>query len=569
MKKLPVGIDNFEKLRREDFYYVDKTGLIKDLLEHWGEVNLFTRPRRFGKSLNMNMMKSFFEYGCDSTLFNGLEIAEERELCRRFMGKVPVIAVTLKDTEARDYEGAKAALCSVIGNEALRFQFLMESSLLTEDEKKQYAQLIKIDPEGRQGFIMSEEVLKSSIWVLSRLLCKHYGQKVILLIDEYDVPLDKSHQAGYYDEMVGLIRNLFSRALKTNEGLLFAVLTGCLQIAKESIFTGLNNFKVFSVANARFHEYFGFTDQEVKTILGFYGAEDAYWEVKEWYDGYRIGDTDVYCPWDVINYVDLLMTEPDTEPQAFWMNTSSNDIIRKFLQMAGQSTRREIERLICGGSIGKRIKQELTYRDLYKSIDHVWSVLFTTGYLTKRGKVKEGIYQLVIPNQEIRKIFIEQIQEWFQEETQKDKIKLDAFCEAFVKEDTETIEKQFNAYLKKTISIRDTAVQKEKKENFYHGILLGLLSHRGDWDISSNTESGIGYSDILVETGGEKEIGIVIEIKYPDGGNLETGCIEALKQIEEKEYSTKLIEDGMETIIKYGIACWKKKCKVIKAIENL
>ena len=562
MKKLPVGIDNFEKLRTENFYYVDKTGLITELLNHWGEVNLFTRPRRFGKTLNMNMLKAFFEYGCDSTLFDGLEIAKESELCQKFMGKFPVIAVTLKDTEARDYEGAKDALCSVVGNEALRFSFLMESSRLTEEEKKQYAQLIKIDPKGQQGFIMSEEVLRSSLWILSRLLCKHYGQKVILLIDEYDVPLDKSDQGGYYDEMVSLIRNMFSRALKGNESLKFAILTGCLRIAKESIFTGLNNFKVFSVTNVRFHEYFGFTDQEVRAILKFYGVEDAYRKVKEWYDGYSIGNADVYCPWDVINYVDLLMSEPDAEPQAFWMNTSGNEIIRKFLQMAGQNTRREIEQLICGESIGKKIRQELTYRDLYRSVDHVWSILFTAGYLTKRGKAKEGIYQLVIPNQEIRKIFIEQIQDWFHDETRKDKMKLDAFCDAFVKADPDTIEKQFNIYLKKTISIRDTAVQKEKKENFYHGILLGLLSYRGEWEISSNAESGIGYSDILVEAGGEKETGIVIEIKYSDNGDLEAGCEEALRQIEKKEYSAKLIEDGMDTVIKYGIACCKKKCKV-------
>lgn len=560
MKKLPVGIENFEEIRTEGFYYVDKTGLIKDLLCNWGKVNLFTRPRRFGKSLNMSMMQYFFQYGCDSSLFEGLEITKEAELCQQYMGNFPVISITLKDIEAREFEGAKAALCSVVGSEALRFSFLMKSDCLTEAEKMQYAQLIQVDPGGQQSFLMSEEVLKNSFLILSRLLCKHYGQKVILLIDEYDVPLDKAHRGAYYDEMIDLIRNLLSRVLKSNPCIQFAVLTGCLQIAKESIFTGLNNLKIFSVVNVRFDEYFGFSDREVRAMLAYYGLENAYQDIKEWYDGYSIGSADIYCPWDVINYIDLLDSEPDARPQAFWINTSGNDIIRRFLEMAGQNTRREIERLINGESIGKRVEQELTYRDLYKSIENLWSVLFTTGYLTKRGKADGDVYQLAVPNQEIRKIFIEQIQEWFREEVRKDQAKLDVFCEAFVKADAKSIEKQFNAYLKKTISIRDTAVKKGKKENFYHGILLGLLSHREDWGIHSNAESGIGYSDILVEA--EDEIGIVIEVKYAEDGDLAAGCMEALKQIEEKEYETKLLGNGMETIVRCGIACWKKKCKV-------
>lgn len=558
--KLPVGIENFEKIRTRGFYYVDKTGLIREILYNWGEVNLFIRPRRFGKSLNMSILKTFFEYGHDKTLFDGLEISGEKELCRKYMGNFPVIAITMKDIESGDYEGARAAMCSVIGNEALRFQFLMESERLTEKEKVQYSQLIKIDSENLQGFVMSEEVLKDSLFILSKLLCKHYGQKVILLIDEYDVPLDKAHQAGYYDEMVSLIRNLFSRALKSNECLEFAVLTGCLRIAKESIFTGLNNFKVYSLLNVRFHEYFGFTDEEVKEMLKYYGLENAYLAIKQWYDGYHIGNADIYCPWDVINYVDLLRAEPDAVPKAFWSNTSGNEIIRKFLKMAKQSTRREIECLIAGESISKKMKEELTYRDLYKSIDNVWSVLFTTGYLTKRGEAEGNVHELAIPNREIREIFEEQIQEWFQEEMQKDQIKLDAFCKAFALGEAEAIETQFTAYLKKTISVRDTAVQKDKKENFYHGILLGLLSFREDWDVSSNAESGTGYSDILVET--EDGIGIVIEVKYAETGNLEAGCRDALKQIEEKDYEARLVEDGIETIRKYGIACWKKKCRV-------
>ena len=565
IKKLPVGIDNFEKLRTKDFYYIDKTGLIKELLYNWGEVSLFTRPRRFGKSLNMNMLKTFFEYGCNSALFGGLVIAKEEELCREYMGNFPVISITLKDIDAREYESAKSAVCSVIGTEALRFQFLADSIRLTDREKMLYDQLIRIDADGPQSFEMSEEVLKGSLLTLSQLLYKHYGQKTVLLIDEYDVPLDRAHRAGYYDEMVLLLRGLFGRVLKSNNFLQFAVLTGCLRIAKESIFTGLNNFKVYSVSDVRFDEYFGFSDDEVKEMLEYYNLTDAYPVINEWYDGYHIGNADIYCPWDVINYVDLLRADPEAEPKAYWINTSGNDIIRKFLQMAKLSTRREIEQLIAGESIAKKVKEDLTYRELYQNIENVWSVLFTTGYLTKRGKTEEGICQLAIPNKEIRQIFVEQIREWFQEETRKDSVELDTFCEAFAKKDAKTAERLFNAYLKKTISIRDTAVKNEKKENFYHGILLGLLSHCEDWIVSSNAESGNGYSDILIET--VDGLGIVIEIKYANDGNLEAGCQKALKQIKDREYTTKLSEDGLETILQYGIACWKKKCKV-KLVED-
>ncbi len=562
IKKLPVGIENFRKIRTDSFYYVDKTRLIRDLLCHWCEVNLFTRPRRFGKSLNMDMLKTFFEYGCDSRLFDGLEISTEKELCRKYMGQFPVISLSLKDIDAPDYKSAKASLCTSIGNEALRFHFLSDSCQITDTEKAQYEQLIKADPENQQKFSMSDETLKDSLFTLSYLLNKHYGQKVILLIDEYDVPLDKAHRAGCYEEMAHLIRSLFSRVLKGNACLQFAVLSGCLRIAKESIFTGLNNFKTYSITNVRFDEYFGFTDKEVQDMLEFYGFRQAYSSVKMWYDGYRIGNTDVYCPWDVINYVDLLLSEPQAEPQAFWLNTSSNDIIRTFLQMSKQSTRREIEQLIDEKSIPKHIRQELTYRDLYENTDNLWSVLFTTGYLTSHGNTDDGCLKLAIPNLEIRKIFIEHIQEWFQSEARKNTIKLNAFCEAFSKADALTVEAQLNTYLKKTISIRDTAVRKEKKENFYHGILLGLLAYRDDWDISSNTESGTGFCDILIETE-NNGIGIVIEIKYVETENLETGCIEAMKQIDDKSYDSALIEDEMTTIIKYGIACRQKKCKVI------
>lgn len=561
MKKLPIGIENFAEIRTEGFYYVDKTPLIWELLNNWGKVNLFTRPRRFGKSLNMNMLKYFFELGTNNALFQGLAISREKELCKKYMGQFPVISLTLKGVNSRTFEDAKAMLRSIIGREALRFSFLHDSDRLTAEEKKQYEQLIKIDSTNQQGFLMPNEVLENSLLILSGLLHKHYGQKMILLIDEYDVPLDKAEQAGYYDEMVNLMRNLLGQVLKTNDSLYFAVLTGCLRIAKESIFTGLNNFNVMSITDVPYDEYFGFSDQEVCELLEYYGISEKYNQIKEWYDGYRFGNTDIYCPWDVVNYVKLVQFEPDAVPRAFWMNTSGNDIIHRFLQKANMTTRREIERLISGEYVVKRIYQELTYRELYKTIDHLWSVLFTTGYLTQRGKVDEETYLLSIPNLEIRKIFIEQIRDWIQEVVRKDMPALDMFCEAFARGDAETIEQQFNTFLHKTISIRDTSVRKDKKENFYHGILLGLLSHREDWIIESNAESGDGYSDILVEIE-EKNIGIIIEVKYPDNGNLETGCKNALAQIQKNNYQERLVEDGMEIILHYGIACWKKKCKV-------
>lgn len=559
--KLPIGIEDFEEIRTEGFYYVDKTGLIKELLESGGKVNLFTRPRRFGKSLNMNMLKYFFEYGCDASLFDGLAIQEEQSLCDAYMGKYPVISISLKDVSAETFDDACSMLRSVIGNEAMRFLFLKHSEQLTPEEKSRYGQLIAIDPTARQGFAMSQEIMMDSLWTLVNLLRKHYRQKAIVLIDEYDVPLDKAQHSGYYDEMVGLIRTLFSRVLKSNPNLHLAVLTGCLRIAKESIFTGLNNLRVLSITDVEYDEYFGFTDAEVRDMLHYYLLDDKYELIKTWYDGYRFGNTDVYCPWDVINYCAKLRADTDVAPRAFWVNTSGNDIIRTFLHKAGPAARRELETLINGGSVSKKIRLELTYRDIYQNMDNLWSVLFTTGYLTQCNSTDGRTFQLVIPNLEIREIFTEQFYEWFQEEARRDTPKLDAFCAAFPLADAETIETLFTAYLRKTISIRDTSVGKDKKENFYHGILLGLLSHREDWIVSSNAESGTGFSDILIEIE-DSSVGIVIEIKYPDNGNLEAGCQDALSQIEEKDYTERLLQNGMETIIKYGIACYKKSCKV-------
>ncbi len=559
--KLPIGVENFEKLRTEGFYYVDKTEMIIELLHNWGDVNLFTRPRRFGKSLNMSMLKYFFSYGCDPGLFEGLAIAEEKELCDKYMGKFPVISVTLKGVESKNFAGAVAHLCAVIGQEALRFRFLMESTALSDEDKKLYAQLIRVDPDGPQIFTISENALEYSLKTLSSLLYKHYGQKVVLLIDEYDVPLDKAQQYGYYDEMVDLIRGLFGQALKTNENLFIAVLTGCLRIARESIFTGLNNFRVLSVTDTRFDESFGFTDREVSDMLKYYGLEDKHGLIREWYDGYRFGNADVYCPWDVINYVAQLLDNPDARPDAFWINSSGNAILRVLMQKASEQTMDDLDQLVNGLSVIKEIKQELTYRELYDSIENLWSVLFTTGYLTKRREVDFHTYELVIPNQEIRLIFTKQILSWFQEEARKDAPTLDAFCEAFCAGEPEKIGRMFTEYLQSTISIRDTAIRKDKKENFYHGILLGLLSHRNDWVLASNAVSGEGYSDILIKMR-RASTGIVIELKYSESRNMEAACQKALRQIEDKNYAGQLEDDGINTILKYGIACHKRMCMV-------
>lgn len=562
MVKLPIGIENFEKIRKGGFYYVDKTGLIKDILENLSEVTLYTRPRRFGKSLNMSMLKYFFEYDCDASLFQGLEIAAETHLCAEHMGNYPVISISLKDVNGTDFQSARGMLCSIIRREALRFQFLLDSEALSVQEKAFYEQLITIDSTHRQGFFMPQEVLTSSLLTLCGLLQKHYGQKTILLIDEYDVPLDKALQYGYYDEMVVLIRNLFSQALKGNDHLAFAVLTGCLRVSRESIFTGLNNLKVLSITDIPSDGRFGFTHKEVQDMAEYYKCEAKLDMLREWYDGYRFGNTEVYCPWDVLNYIDLLRLDPDAFPKPFWINTSGNDIIRSFIHIAKAGTRKELEQLINGETISKKINQEMTYRDLYTSADNLWSILFTTGYLTQRDSQDNETYHLAIPNLEIRKIFMDQLLDWFQQEARRDTPRLDAFCAAFANGDAEAVENQFNSYLARTISIRDTTVRKDKKENFYHGILLGLLSHREDWYIRSNVESGDGFSDILVEIE-ENGIGIVIEVKYPDSENLEKGCDEAMEQIEKKNYAEALKQDGLETILKYGIACNRKKCRVL------
>ena len=562
-RKLPVGVEDFEKIRREGFYYVDKTTMIRDLLRKWGEVNLFTRPRRFGKSLNMSMLKAFFEIGCDKTLFDGLAISGEQDLCEKYMGKFPVISVSLKGVNGADYETARALLCSVIGNEAARFRFLLETDRISELEKELYRQLLVTDPNRQGMYAMPDAVLMGSLKTLSMLLKEYYKTEVIILIDEYDVPLAKASERGYYESMALLIRNLFEQALKTNDSLYFAVMTGCLRVAKESIFTGLNNLKLLSVTNVRFDEYFGFTDEEVRELLRYYGREDRYEAMREWYDGYRFGNVEVYCPWDVISYCDDLTDDPEAEPRDYWSNTSSNDVIRHFIEKVDHGlTRSEIEALVSGEILTKEIHEDLTYNRLYDSVDHIWSVLFATGYLTQRGKAEGKRYRLAIPNREIRNIFTEQIMTMFKEAVAKDGERLDAFCAALQKGDAREAERLFTAYLGKTISIRDTSVRKASKENFYHGILLGILGFKSGWYVRSNEESGEGWSDILVRLENE-DTGMIIEIKYAEEGRYAAACEQALRQIEEKDYTAKLKEEGCSLILKYAVACFRKKCRIV------
>ena len=562
LKKLPIGIENFEKLRQEDFYYIDKTRLIEQLLTRWGEVNLFTRPRRFGKSLNMSMLQSFFEIGKDKTLFDGLRISDNQELCEEYQGKFPVVSVSLKGINGATYEEARRFLIKTINEEARRLSVLSDSAELDETDHELLTQLKKKE--------MTNDSLVYSIRELTELLEKHYGSKVIVLIDEYDVPLAKANENGYYDEMVLLIRNLFENALKTNSSLKFAVLTGCLRIAKESIFTGLNNFKVYSITDKSFDETFGFTDAEVRELLRYYGQEKYYETVKEWYDGYRFGNVDVYCPWDVINFCSDHLADPGLEPKNYWANTSGNSVISHFIDSVGKPqklTRMELEQLVNGGIVQKEINSELTYKELYSSIDNLWSTLFMTGYLTQRGEFSGNRYNLVIPNREIRNIITNHILKMFKENVKDDGKTVSDLCDALLNQNPEKVESIFTEYMKKTISIRDTFAQKPTKENFYHGLLLGILGFKENWSVMSNRESGDGFGDILIRIEDE-DVGIVIEVKYADDGNLQGECEKALQQIIDIRYTESLEQEGIHTIIKYGIACYRKKCKVLMRIDK-
>lgn len=563
--KLPVGIDDFRKLRESHFYYVDKTRLIEQLLLNWSEVTLFTRPRRFGKTLNMSMLKSFFDIGTDKALFDGLYISGNKELCDEYMGKYPVIFLSLKGVEGLTYEEAFEAFVRIMGKEVNRVSFLADSDKLTQIEREQYKGLTIIK-NGRLAF--DKEKLVSSLQLLSQLLYKHYGKKAVILIDEYDVPLDKAFQNGYYNEMVSLIRGLFGQALKTNEFLQFAVLTGCLRISKESIFTGLNNFKVMSITDSRFDEQFGFTDEEVRKLLSDYGMDSHFDEVKEWYDGYHFGRADVYCPWDVINHADHLRDDSDAKPQTYWINSSGNSLVRRLINRADSSTKDEIERLIAGEAIEKVIRQDLTYDEIENGIDNIWSVLFTTGYLTKIGEVKlpdseSYAYMLVIPNKEVREVFVLQIQEWFKAVVANDNDAMKLLSKAILDKDEEILARQLNIVMGRMISILDTKAPDDMKENFYHGLLLGLLrGSNPDWLIKSNRESGDGFSDILIKPE-NPDLGIVIEVKYAkEFKGLDAACDAAMAQIKQKRYDETLRDEGRCDILAYGISFCRKRCRV-------
>ena len=562
--KLPVGIEDFAEIRQAGFYYVDKTKFIEQLLDGWGKVNLFTRPRRFGKTLNMSMLRYFFEIGADASLFDGLRIAENKKLCEEFQGKYPVIFLSFKNVEGLTFADAQYRLTELLAGEAERFAFLAQSDKLTENEKSLYRGLTAVR-EGR--YALAGEVLASALQTLSKLLAKHYGQKTVMLLDEYDVPLDKAFQNGYYQEMVALIRGMLGQALKTNEFLQFAVLTGCLRVSKESIFTGLNNFKVLSITDNRFDEQFGFTDAEVKQLLTAYNLADQLEETKAWYDGYRFGAADVYCPWDVINHVDVLRSNPLARPQAYWINTSGNALVKRFIDMADKSTRNELERLVAGEAIEKHIRLELTYDEIDSSIDNLWSVLFTTGYLTQQGMTESGAYKLVIPNQEIREVYKLQIQEWFKKSIFANTAQLESFWQAFAEGDSEAVELFLNRMLSNSISVFDAKGRDAERENSYHMLLVGLLASKADWLVRSNVEAGEGFADIIVETD-DLDAGVIVELKYaPTMAAMEKSCAKALAQIHERRYAEFLRNNGREKILLYGMSFCKKRCKVV--VEKL
>ena len=555
MKRLPIGIEDFEKIRQEDYYYVDKTGMIGDIIRNGAEVTLFTRPRRFGKSLNMSMLEQFFSLNGKPELFEGLQIMGEPELCQKYMGQYPVISLSLKGINAVSYETAFKIAVRGINESAAMVDYLEQSERLTKNDKESYRELLKRDMDEAEFYVSLRE--------LSRLLAKHFDKKVIILIDEYDVPLAKAYENGYYDQMIFTMRNFLEQALKTNRNLQFAVLTGCMRISREIIFTGLNNFQVLSISDVGFDEYFGFTDNEVRQLLCYYRQEQSYRSIREWYDGYRFGNVDVYCPWDVLNHCQKLLADPSVQPQNYWINTSSNDVVRRFIEKSDSGmTRQEIEALIAGEEIEKEICQELTYQDMYANIENIWSVLFMTGYLTYHGKPENNRFCLAIPNLEIRNIFTTQIMEYFRKNVQADGKTLKSFCDALEQGDAETVEEILQQYLKKTISIRDTFVQKQMKENFYHGILLGILGIKERWAVSSNRESGDGYSDIVVETE-NSEKGMILELKYAQDGNLEQACRKALAQTTEVHYAEILEDQGINEILCYGIAFYKKRCMVM------
>lgn len=555
---LPTGIEDFKEIRTDGYYYVDKTALIEQVLDKRSKVTLFTRPRRFGKTLNMSMLRYFFETGTDSKLFNGLYISQNAELCEKYMGKYPVIAISLKGVDADSYTKAKAQIIKIINREARRHRFLLKSENLDSFDKELLTQLLS-----RQ---MEEDTITSSLQELTELLEAHFSKKVVVLIDEYDVPLAKAYENGYYDKMVLLIRNLFGNVLKTNDSLAFAVLTGCLRIAKESIFTGLNNFTVYSITDEEFDETFGFTDREVQKMLAYYGLDSHFEEVKAWYDGYRFGTADVYCPWDVVYYCKDHQNNPNAEIKNYWINTSGNEFIQHFVDSMNDPhmlTKSELELLVSGDTVVKQVDEMITYKELYSNIDNMWSTLFMTGYLTQRGKEPDGRYHLAIPNREICDCMVRRVLALFKRSVSQNQELLRSFCNAMLASDAGTMEHALTEYMGKTISIRDSFA-KSIRENFYHGLLIGILGSQGAWKATSNKESGDGFSDILIEVNEDDlRIGMVLELKYSKTENaLDKECDDALQQIEDKNYDQELREKGYTKILKYGIAFYHKKCRV-------
>ncbi|MCD8370727.1 MAG: ATP-binding protein [Clostridiales bacterium] len=556
-KRLPIGVDEFADFHRMNYYYVDKTALIKDLLDNPGKVNLFTRPRRFGKSLNISMLKYFFQIETDKSLFDGLVISHETMLCEEYMGKYPVISITLKTTEATDFTTSRNLITMMINEAAEQMDFLSTSDNLSPSEKESYIRLLQKD--------MADETLQFSLRTLSRLLQKHYGRQTIILIDEYDVPLAKADKHGYYKEMVLLIRNMFDAALKTNQSLFFAVLTGCLRVSKESIFTGLNNLKAYTLLETECDEQFGFTDREVREMLDYYGLSEYYDVTKEWYDGYRIGNVNVYNPWDVVNWCNQLLTSQNKTPKSYWTNSSGNEELQRFIREMGNGvTKAQIERLISGDTVQKRIEEQLTYQTIYDNVENMWSLLYSTGYLTQSDVPIGNTVCLTIPNTEIRNIFRDFILAMFRDEVAEDGKTAIAFCDALKTGNALEAENLLGIFLRRTISIRDTSVRREFKESFYHGILLGIFSVKSNWSVDSNRETGIGYADISIEIEDE-ETGLIIEVKYAEGGDLQAACNEALKQIDINHYTAELEADEMHTILKYGIAFYKKQCRIVFA----
>ncbi len=578
--KLPMGIEDFERIRQDGFYYVDKTGLIRDLLENIAYVNLFTRPRRFGKTLNMSMIKHFFEIGSDCTLFDGLEISRETELCDKYQGKFPVISISLKNAEGDTFDKARKKLQSIIGNEAVRFSFLADSGNLNKTERQQYTKLIELNETG--SFAMSDELLENSLLMLSRFLQKHYEQKTIILIDEYDVPLDKAYQAGYYDTMVNFIRTLFGQALKTNSSLYFAVLTGCIVSAfaepseeasllhgtgRESIFTGLNNFNVYTIKDVRYREYFGFTDKEVRQMLAYYGFTGQYGAVKDWYDGFTFGKRkDIYNPWSITKYLDT------GEFKSYWANTSSNLLVDKLIREGEPDIKIAMEALLCDGQIETEIDEEIIFEQLGDNSVAVWSLLLSTGYLKvvcAPVNESDNIYHLSLTNFEVKRMFRRMIQGWFGRKTTK----YSDFIKALLADDVDYMNQYMNQIALKTFSSFDSGKKPSElsePERFYHGFVLGLMIDLADrYQIKSNRESGFGRYDVMLEPLEGGQPAYVLEFKVRNARrekNLEETVREALRQIDERDYDAELTCKGFpkEKIRHYGFAFEGKRVLIGK-----